>query len=163
MQVGAQLGAGGLDHRVRESVPHCPAGPGHSLWRRHYAKPSTSRLTATWMHVSRPLGTGTQAVALEERRAAECKGEHALLGCACFFQGAARTMHLFSLDNLPDTIVLLCCSPVRCCVAELVPHFSLNAPRTASCSFPWSIAQQHNVIVLGLNWYPCLLQPQHCQ
>ena len=35
------------------------------------------------------------------------------------------------LDNLPDTIVLLCCCPVRCCIAELVPHCTLHALRTA--------------------------------
>ena len=59
-------------------------------------------------------------------------------------------MHLFYLDNLPNTIVLLCCGPVRCRVAELVPHFTLHALRTALYMlFPWSIAQQHNEIVLG--------------
>ena len=42
-----------------------------------------------------------------------------------------RTVHLFYLDNLPDPIVLLCCCPVRCRVAELVPHFTLHALRTA--------------------------------
>ena len=26
----------------------------------------------------------------------------------------------------PDTIVLLCCCPMRCCVAELAPHFTLR-------------------------------------
>ena len=47
------------------------------------------------------------------------------------YGGAARTMCLFYLDNLPDTIVLLCCCPVRCCAAELVPHFTLHALRSA--------------------------------
>ena len=42
-----------------------------------------------------------------------------------------RTVHLFYLDNLLDAIVLLCCCPVRCRVAELVPHFTLHALRTA--------------------------------
>ena len=44
----------------------------------------------------------------------------------------ARTVHLFHLDNLPDAIVLLCCCPVRCRVAELVPHFTLHALKIAS-------------------------------
>ena len=39
----------------------------------------------------------------------------------------------FYSDDLPDTIVLLCCCPVRCCVAELVPRFTLHALRTALC------------------------------
>ena len=43
----------------------------------------------------------------------------------------ARTVRLFYLYNLPDTIVLLCCCPMRCCVAELVTHFTLHALRTA--------------------------------
>ena len=42
--------------------------------------------------------------------------------------GAASTMHLFYSGNLPDTIVLLCCCPVRCRVAEPVPHFTLHDP-----------------------------------
>ena len=42
-----------------------------------------------------------------------------------------HTVHLFYLDNLRDAIVLLCCCPVRCRVAELVPRFSLHALRTA--------------------------------
>ena len=37
----------------------------------------------------------------------------------------------FISDNLPDTIVLLWCCPVRCYVAELVPHFTLHALRSA--------------------------------
>ena len=44
--------------------------------------------------------------------------------CAC-------TVHLFYLDVFPDTIVLLCCCPVSCCVAAVVPHFTPNALRTA--------------------------------
>ena len=43
----------------------------------------------------------------------------------------ACTVHLFYLDNLPDPIVLLCCCPVRCHVAELVPYFTLHAVSTA--------------------------------
>ena len=43
----------------------------------------------------------------------------------------ARTVHLFYFNNLPDPVVLLCCWPVRCLVAELVPHFTLHALRTA--------------------------------
>ena len=43
----------------------------------------------------------------------------------------ARTVHLFYLDNIPDAIVLPCCCPVRRRVAELVPHFTLCALRTA--------------------------------
>ena len=43
----------------------------------------------------------------------------------------ARTVHLFYLDNLPNTIVLLCCCPVRCRVGELVPHFTPHALMTA--------------------------------
>ena len=31
--------------------------------------------------------------------------------------GAGRAVHRFYLDILPDAIVLLCCCPVRCCVA----------------------------------------------
>ena len=42
-----------------------------------------------------------------------------------------RIMHLLYLDNLPDATVLLCCYPVRCRVAELVPHFILHALWTA--------------------------------
>ena len=45
----------------------------------------------------------------------------------------ARTVQLFYSDDLPDTLFLLCCCPVRCCVAELVPHFTLHALRTALC------------------------------
>ena len=45
----------------------------------------------------------------------------------------ARTMQLFYSDNLPDTIVLLCCCPVRCCVAELVPHVTPHALKTSLC------------------------------
>ena len=34
-------------------------------------------------------------------------------------------------------------------------------PRVLHCTcYPWSIAQQHNVIVLGSCQYPCLLPPQ---
>ena len=36
----------------------------------------------------------------------------------------ARTVHPFNLDNLPEAIVLLFCCPMRCRVAELVPHFT---------------------------------------
>ena len=43
----------------------------------------------------------------------------------------ARTVHLSYLDNLPDTIVLLCCCPVRCCVPQQVRHFTLRALRIA--------------------------------
>ena len=43
----------------------------------------------------------------------------------------ARTVHLFYSDNLPDTILLLCCCPVRCRVAELVPYCTLHALRIA--------------------------------
>ena len=43
----------------------------------------------------------------------------------------ARTVHLFYFDNLPDATVLLCYCPERCRVAQLVPHFTLHAPRTA--------------------------------
>ena len=61
-----------------------------------------------------------------------------------------RTIRLFYLDNLPDTIVPLCCCPLRCCVPELVPHFTLHAPRTALCMlFP--ATQRH---CLG-SWPPC--------
>ena len=45
----------------------------------------------------------------------------------------ARTVQLFYSDNLPDTIVLLCCCPTRCCVPELVPHVITHALRTAFC------------------------------
>ena len=45
----------------------------------------------------------------------------------------ARTVQLFHSHKLPDTIVLLCCCPVRCCVAELIPYFTLHALRTALC------------------------------
>ena len=48
----------------------------------------------------------------------------------CGMGGAGCTVHLVYLDNLPDAIVLLCCCPVRCCVAELVPHFNPKALRT---------------------------------
>ena len=44
-----------------------------------------------------------------------------------------RNVHLFHSDNLRDTIVLLCCCLVKCCVAELVPHFTLHALRAALC------------------------------
>ena len=37
----------------------------------------------------------------------------------------------FYLDDIPNTIVWLCSCTVRCCVAELVPHFTLHAMRTA--------------------------------
>ena len=43
----------------------------------------------------------------------------------------AHTVHLFYFDDLPSTIVLLSCCPGRCHVAELVPHFTLHALRTA--------------------------------
>ena len=43
----------------------------------------------------------------------------------------ARAVHLFYFDSFPDPIVLLCGCPVRCRVAELVPHFTLHALRTA--------------------------------
>ena len=43
----------------------------------------------------------------------------------------ACNVHFFCLDNLPDTIVVLCCCPVRCCIAELVPHLTLQALSTA--------------------------------
>ena len=42
-----------------------------------------------------------------------------------------HTVHLFYLDNLCDPIVLLGCCPLRCCVAELVPHFMLDTLRVA--------------------------------
>ena len=45
--------------------------------------------------------------------------------------GAAHTVRLFYFVNLLDTGVLLCCCLVRCCVAELAPHFTRHAPRTA--------------------------------
>ena len=38
----------------------------------------------------------------------------------------ACTVHLFYLDDLLVLIVLLGCCPLRCCVAELVPHFTVN-------------------------------------
>ena len=57
----------------------------------------------------------------------------------------ACNMHLFHLANLGATIVLLCSRPVRCYVAELVPHFTLNAVDY----IVHVIAQQHNVIALG--------------
>ena len=44
-------------------------------------------------------------------------------------------MHLFYLDNLPNPIVLLGCSPLRCFVAKLVPHFTLNTLRVALCMY----------------------------
>ena len=31
----------------------------------------------------------------------------------------ARTVHLFYLDNLLDTVVLLCCWRMRCCVGTV--------------------------------------------
>ena len=43
----------------------------------------------------------------------------------------APTVQFFYLDNLLDAMVLLCYCPVRCRVAELVPHFNLHALRTA--------------------------------
>ena len=42
----------------------------------------------------------------------------------------ARTVHLF-FHKSPDPIVLLVCYPLTCCVAELLPHFTLNAMRAA--------------------------------
>ena len=73
---------------------------------------------------------------------------------------AHRTVHRFYLDNVRETIVLLCWCPVRCCFAELVPDFTLSALRNECIVhfIPW-IAQQHNVIVLRSSCYPCLL---HC-
>ena len=41
----------------------------------------------------------------------------------------AHTVHLFYLDNLLYPIVLLGRCPMRWCVAELVPHFTLNTLR----------------------------------
>ena len=35
------------------------------------------------------------------------------------------TVHLFCLDDLLDTIVILCRCLVGCCVAEVVPHFTV--------------------------------------
>ena len=73
----------------------------------------------------------------------------------------AHTVHLFYLDNLPDAIVSLRCCLVRCRVAELVPHFTMYAlvcPEDCIVhAIPLSIAQRHNVFVLGSSRY---LQPQ---
>ena len=47
-----------------------------------------------------------------------------------------RTMQFFYLDILPNAIVLRCFCPMRCRVAELVPHFTSYAPRTALYVLP---------------------------
>ena len=70
------------------------------------------------------------------------------------YGGAARTVHLFNLDNLPDSIVLLRCCLVRCRVAELVPHFTLYALRIALCMLSLCLAQQHKCLCLGLEPVP---------
>ena len=73
----------------------------------------------------------------------------------------ARTVHLFHVGNLLDAIVLLHCCPVRCCVAELVPHFTLYELRIAILyAIFLSFAQQHNVFILGSSRYHCFLQVQ---
>ena len=56
---------------------------------------------------------------------------------------------------------LLLPGEVLCC--EACTPFHPTCPEDCIVhAVPWSIAQQHNVIVLGLCWYPCLLQPQQC-
>ena len=43
-----------------------------------------------------------------------------------------RTLYVSYVDNLPSPIVLLGCCPLRCCVAELAPRFTLRG-RHAPC------------------------------
>ena len=64
--------------------------------------------------------------------------------------GHRASFLLFITFHFLDVIVLLCCCPVRCHVAELVPQFTLQAcPEDCIVhAIPWSIVQQHNVFVL---------------
>ena len=61
----------------------------------------------------------------------------------------ARTVHLFYLDNLLDPVVFLCCCPVRCRVAELVPQFTLYAMRTALCMLSLGLLL---ISTMSLSW-----------
>ena len=48
----------------------------------------------------------------------------------------AHTVHLFYLDIFPVPAVLLGCCPLRCCVAKLLPHFTVNGLLVALYMLP---------------------------
>ena len=74
------------------------------------------------VNLQHSVGRGVHAKILGPQSVVLAKGEQ---DAPCAHR--THTVHLFYLYNLPNTIVLLCCCPVRCRVAELVPHFTLHA------------------------------------
>ena len=70
--------------------------------------------------------------------------------------GAAHTVRArcICFNNLPVTIVLICCRPVRCRVAELVPHFTLHTLRTALYMLSLGLKLSNTCLCLGFEPVP---------